>query len=91
MLELLKATNGGKNCLARRNRKRKDNDDFIKEILPLQPPRRPSKKRESQSLLNRHPFPGEKMFSFTTNTMKSIPSATADVVPSGRGKGDTIG
>ena len=61
MVEPLKAKNGGKNCLARRNRKRKDNDDFIKEILPLQPPRRPSKKRQSQPILNRHRFPGKRL------------------------------
>jgi hypothetical protein len=35
MLELIKAKNGGKNCPARKNRKREDSDDFIKEIAPL--------------------------------------------------------
>ena len=60
MLELLKPKNAGKNCPARRNRKRKDNGDFIKEILLLQPPRRPSEERQSQPILNRHRFSGEK-------------------------------
>ena len=93
MLELLKPKNGGKNCPARRNRKRKDNDDFIKEILPLQPPRRPSKKRQSQPILNSTPLSRKKdfLFSFTTNTTESTPPVREDVVSSGMGKANTIG
>ena len=45
MQELIKAKNGEKNCPAGKNRKREDNDDFRKEIAPLQTPRRSSKKR----------------------------------------------
>jgi hypothetical protein len=47
MRELIKAKNGEKNCPARKNRKREDNDDFRKEIASLQTPRRSSKKRQS--------------------------------------------
>ena len=70
MLELIKAKNGEKNCPARKNRKREDNDDFIKEIAPLQTPRRLSKKRQSQPILNSIPLSREKdfLFTFTTNT-----------------------
>ena len=43
-----------------KNRKREDSDDFIKEIAPLQTPRRSSKKRQSQPILNSiPPFPGK--------------------------------
>jgi hypothetical protein len=52
VLELIKGKNGEKNCPARKNRKREDSDDFRKEIAPLQTPRRSSKKRQSQPILN---------------------------------------
>jgi hypothetical protein len=56
MLELIKGKNGEKNCPARKNRKREDSDDFRKEIAPLQTPRRSSKKRQSQPILNLIPL-----------------------------------
>lgn len=40
MLELIKSKNGEKNYPARKNREREDSDDFLKEIAPLQAPRR---------------------------------------------------
>jgi hypothetical protein len=93
MLELIKAKNGEKNCLARRSRKREDNDDFTKEIARLQTPRRSSKKRQSQPILNSASLSREKdfLFSFTTNTTESTPPVREDVVSSGMGKADTIG
>jgi hypothetical protein len=57
---LIKAKNGKKNCPARKNRKREDSDDFIKEIAPLQTPRRSSKKRQSQPILNSIPLSRKK-------------------------------
>jgi hypothetical protein len=82
MLELIKAKNGEKNCPARKNRKRKDNDDFIKEIVHLQTPRRSSNKRQSQPILNSTSLSREKdfLFSFTTNTTESTPPVREDVV-----------
>jgi hypothetical protein len=70
MLELIKVKNGEKNCPARKNRTREDSDDFRKEIAPLQTPRRSSKKRQSQPILNLIPLSREKdfLFSFPTNT-----------------------
>jgi hypothetical protein len=93
MLELIKAKNGEKNYPARKNRMREDSDDFIKEIAPLQMPRRSSKKRQSQSILNSAPLFWEKdfLFSFTTNTTESTPPVREDVVLSAMGKADTIG
>jgi hypothetical protein len=62
MLELIKGKNGERNCPATKNRKREDSDDFIKEITPLQTPRRSSKKRQSQPILNSiPPFPGKRL------------------------------
>ena len=92
MLELIKARNGGKNCPARKNRKREDSDDFIKEIALLQTPRKSSKKRQSQLILNSIHLSGEKdfLFSFTTNTAEPTPSVAEDVVSSGMGKADAI-
>jgi hypothetical protein len=93
MLELIKGKNGEKNYPARKNRKREDNDDFIKEIVRLQTPRRSSKKRQNQPILNSTTFSREKdfLFSFTTNTTESTPPVREDVVLSGMGKADTIG
>jgi hypothetical protein len=93
MLELIKAKNGEKNRPARKNRKREDSDDFIKEIAPLQTPRRSSKKRQSQPILNSIPLSREKdfLFTFTTNTTESTPPGREDVISSGMGKADTIG
>ena len=93
MLEIIKAENGEKNCPARKNRKREDSDDFIKEIAPLQTLRRSSKKRQSQSILNLIPLSREKdfLFSSTTNTTEFTPPVREDVVSSGMGKADTIG
>jgi hypothetical protein len=59
VLELIKGKNGGKNCPVRKSRKREDSDDFRKEIAPLQTPRRSSKKRQSQPILNLIPLSGE--------------------------------
>ncbi len=75
VLELIKPKNGEKNWPARKNRKREDNDDFIKDIVRLQTPRRSSKKRQNQPILNSIPLPLEKefLFSFNTNTVESIP------------------
>jgi hypothetical protein len=75
MLELIKAKNGEKNRPARKNRKREDSDDFIKEIAPLQTPRRSSKKRQSQPILNSIPLSREKDFlvSFTTDATEPTP------------------
>ena len=89
MQELIKAKNGEKNYPARKNRKREDSDDFRKEIALLQTPRRLSKKRQSQPILNSTPLSREKdsLFSFTTNTTP----VREDVVSSGMGKADTIG
>jgi hypothetical protein len=93
MLELIKAKNGEKNCPARKNRKREDNDDFIKEIVRLQTPRRSSKKRQSQPMFNSTPLSRKKdfLFSFTMSTTESTPPVRKDVVSSGMGKADTIG
>ena len=93
MVEPIKLKNGEKNWPARKNRKREDNDDFIKETLRLQTPRRSSKKRQSQPILNSLPLSREKdfLFSFTTNTTESAPPVREDVVLSGMGKVDTIG
>jgi hypothetical protein len=93
MLELIKAKNGEKNCPARKNRKREDSGDFIKETAPLQTPRRSSKKRQSQPILNSIPLSWERdfLFSFTTNTTESTPPVKEDVVSSGMGKVHTIG
>ena len=93
MLELIKARNGEKNCPARKNRKREDNNDFIKEIAPLQTPGRSSKKRQNQPILNSIPLSREKdfLFSFTTNTTESTPPVREDGVSSEMGKADTIG
>ena len=52
MLELIKAKSGEKNCPGRKSRKREDSDGFKKEIALLQMPRRSSKKRQSQSILD---------------------------------------
>ena len=93
MLELIKAKKGEKNCPARKNRMREDSDDFRKGIAPLQTPRRSSKKRQSQVILNSTPLSREKdfLFSFTINTAESTPPVKEDVVSSGIGKADTIG
>jgi hypothetical protein len=93
VLELIKLKNGGKNCPARKNRKKKDNYDFTKEITRLQTPRRSSRKRQSQSILNSLPLSGEKdiLFSFTTDTKGSTPRVMEHVALSGMGKAHTIG
>jgi hypothetical protein len=93
MLELIKPKNGEKNCPARKNRKREDSDDFIKEIVRLQTPRRSGKKRQNQPILNSILLSREKdfPFSFTTNITESIPPVMEDMALSGMGKADTIG
>jgi hypothetical protein len=69
VLEIIKAKNGEKNCPARKNRKREDGDDSIKEIALLQMPRRSSRKRQSQPILNSTPVRKKDfLFSFTTET-----------------------
>jgi hypothetical protein len=65
MLELIKAKSGEKNCPARKNRTREDSDDFIKEIVPLQTPRRSSKRRQNQPILNLIPLFRERDFLFS--------------------------
>jgi len=84
MLELIKAKSDEKNCPARKSRKREDNDDFIKEIAPYRTPKRSSKKRQSQPILNSIRLSGEKdfLFSFTTNTTEPTPLVREDVVSS---------
>jgi hypothetical protein len=81
MLELIKVKNGEKNCPARKNRMREGSDDFIKEISPLQVPRRSSKKRQSQPILDLTPLSREKdfLFSFTTNPTEFTPPVREDV------------
>ena len=93
MLELIKAKSGERNCPGRKSRKREDSDDFIKEIALLQTPRRSSKKRQNQPILNSIPLSREKdfLFSFTTNTTEFTSRVREDVVSSGMGKADTIG
>jgi hypothetical protein len=93
MLELIKAKSGEKNCPARKIRKREDSDDFIKEIAPLQTPRRSSKKRQSQPILNLIYLSGGKdfLFSFTTNTTEPTLPLREDVVSLGMGKADAFG
>jgi hypothetical protein len=93
VLELIKPKNGKKNCPARKNRKREDSDDFIKEIAPFQTQRRSSKKRENQPILNSIPLSHEKdfLFSFTTNTTEPTPPVREEVGSSGMGNGDAIG
>jgi hypothetical protein len=93
MLEFIKAKSGEENCPARKSRKREGSGDFIKEIALLQTPRRSSKKRQSQPILNSIHLSGEKdfLFSFTTNTTEPTPPVGEDVVSSGMGKADAIG
>jgi len=59
MLGLIKAKSGEKNCPARKSRKREDNADFTKEIAPRRTPKRSSKKRQSQPILNSIVLPPE--------------------------------
>jgi hypothetical protein len=72
VLGFTKARNGEKNCPARKNRKREDSDDFIKEIPPLQTPGRSSKKRQNHPILNAIPFFGKKLP--LPRTLQSPPS-----------------
>ena len=60
MLEHIKAKSDEKKWPARKSRKREDNDDFIKEMTPWQTPKRSSKKRPSQPILNSIGLSGEK-------------------------------
>ena len=84
MLELIKVKSGEKNYPARKSRKREDNDDFIKEIAPCRTPKRSSKKRQSQPILNSISLSGGKdfLFSFTTNTTESTPPVRENAVSS---------
>jgi hypothetical protein len=60
VLEFIEAKSGEKNCPARKSRKREDSDDFIKEIALLQMPRRSSKRRQSQPILDSiHRYPSK--------------------------------
>jgi hypothetical protein len=52
MLERIRAKSGEKKCLARKSRKREEDDDYKKEIAPHQTPKRSSKKRQSHPILN---------------------------------------
>lgn len=52
MLERIRAKSGEKKCLARKSRKREEDDDYKKEIAPRQTPKRSSKKRQSHPILN---------------------------------------
>jgi hypothetical protein len=79
MLELIKAKSGEKNCPAKKNRKREESDDFIKEINPRQTPKRSkraSKKRQSQPILNSLRLSGGKdfLFSFYHERERTYPS-----------------
>ena len=93
MVEHIKLKNAEKNCPVRKNRQRKDSNDFIKEIPPLQTPGRSSKKRQNQPIFNSIPLSRGKEvpFSITTNTAESTPPVTEDMVPSEVGKADIIG
>jgi hypothetical protein len=62
VLELIKAKSGGKNYPARRSRKRKDSNDFKKEMAPLQTPRRSCEKRQTQPIPNSIRLSGGKGF-----------------------------
>jgi hypothetical protein len=64
ILELTKARSDEKNCPAWKSRKREDKNDFIKEIAPRQTPKRSSKKRQSQPILDSIHFSGGKAFHF---------------------------
>jgi hypothetical protein len=66
---------GEKNCPVKKSRKREHSGDFTKEIAPLQRPRRPSRKRQNEPILNPKHIPGERgsQFSFTTNTTEPTP------------------
>jgi hypothetical protein len=52
MVEFIKAKSGEKKCPARKTRKRKDNGDYIREIAPHRTPKKSSKKRQNQPILN---------------------------------------
>jgi hypothetical protein len=82
VLELIKPKNGGKNCPARKNRKKKDNYDFIKEIARLQMPRRSNKKRQNQPIHNSLPLSRGKdiLFSFAMDITESPPQVMEHVV-----------
>jgi hypothetical protein len=69
MLGHIKAKSGEKNCPARKSRKKREEDNFKKEIAPRQRPKRSSKKRQSQPILNSIRLSGGKAFllSFATN------------------------
>jgi hypothetical protein len=60
VLEFIKARSDGKNYLVRKNRKREDSDDFIKEIPPLQTRRRSGRKRQNQAIHNSMDLSGER-------------------------------
>jgi hypothetical protein len=59
VLEFIKAKSDGKNCLARKSRKREDSDGCIKETLPLQTRRRSGKKGQNQTIHNSMDLSGE--------------------------------
>jgi len=82
MLELIRAKSGGKNCPARKSRKREDSGDFIKEIAPRRTPKRSSKKGQSQPILNSiHLSRGKDfLFSFTAHTTEPTPLVREEVV-----------
>ena len=84
MPELIKAKSDEKNCPAWKSSKREDKNDFIKEIAPRQTPKRSSKKRQSQPILDLIHLSGGKgfPFSFTTDTGKATPRVKEDVVSS---------
>jgi hypothetical protein len=81
VLGFIKARNGEKKCPARRNRKREDSDDFIKEIPP-QTPGRSSKKRQIQSTPNSIPLSREKGFHYHEH-YRAHPPVREDGVDSG--------
>jgi hypothetical protein len=93
VLEFIEEKSGGRNCLARKNRKREDSDGFIKEIPPLQMRRRSGKKRQNQAIHNSMDLSGEgnSQFFITTNTPGSTCLVREEVVSSGMGKADAIG
>jgi hypothetical protein len=93
VLEPIKAKNGEKNCPARKNRTREDSDDFIKEIIPLQTPRRSSKRRQNQPIPNLIPFSvKETSYSPLPRILQSLLlPVREDLVSAGMGKANTIG
>jgi hypothetical protein len=92
VLEFIRAKSGGKNCLARKSRKKEDSDGFIREIPPLQKWRGSDKKRQNQAIHNLMDLSGgrDSLFFITMKTPGLTCLAREEVVSSGMGKADAI-